>query len=90
MKITLCLAVRYNIHIGVRHLRRLLARLQVYQWRGLTEPDVIVNYIAEQLRGRGCLHGYRMMGERCRSAGLRATRNLVYEVLSVLDPEGLL
>ncbi|XP_034552285.1 uncharacterized protein LOC117821856 [Notolabrus celidotus] len=30
-----------------------------------------------------------MMTERCRSAGLRVTRNLVYEVQSVLDPEGI-
>lgn len=88
-EITLCLAVRHNVHISVRHLRRLLARLQLYRRHGLTGPDVVVTYIAEQLRGSGRLHGYRMMTERCRSVRLRVSGNQVYDVLSFLDPEGL-
>lgn len=88
-EIALCLAITDDIHISVRHLRRLLARLQLYRRRNLTEPDALVNYIADQLRGPGRLHGYRMMTERCRSAGLRVTRDLVREVQSALDPEGV-
>ncbi|TKS74457.1 Spindlin-1 30000 Mr metaphase complex SSEC P [Collichthys lucidus] len=37
-----CLAID-DVHISVRHLRRRRARLQLYQRRNLTEPDVVVN-----------------------------------------------
>ena len=88
-EIATCLAITDNVHISVRHLKRRLARLQLYRRRNLTDPEVVFNYIADQLRGPGRLHGYRMMTERCRAAGLRVTRNLVYAVQSVLDPEGV-
>ena len=61
-EIALCLAITDNIHISVRNLKRRLARLQLYQRCNLSEPNVVVNYIADQLRGPGYLHGYRMPG----------------------------
>ena len=41
------LAIIDNIHINGRHLRRRLARLQVYRWSILSGPDVIVASLAE-------------------------------------------
>ena len=40
--IAVCLAIIDNIHINVPNLRRRLARLQLYQWRNLSGPDVVV------------------------------------------------
>ena len=88
-EIALCLAITDNRHISERNLRRLMARLQLYRRRNLNESDVVINYIADQLRGPARLYGYQMMTERCRSEGLRVTRNFVYAVQSVLDPEGV-
>ena len=45
-EIALCPAITDNLHVSVRNLKRKLARLQLY-WRcNLSEPDVVVNYIA--------------------------------------------
>ena len=52
-EITLCLVTTDTIHISVRNLKRLLARLQLYRQCNLSEPDVVINYIADQLRGPG-------------------------------------
>ena len=45
-EIALCLAITDNIHINVHNLKILLARLELYPRRNLSEPDVVVNYIA--------------------------------------------
>lgn len=87
-EIALCLSVRDGIQISPCHLRRRLARLQLHRQR-LSDPAEIVNFISNQIRGPGRLHGYQMMHERCRLAGLRVTRDMVQEVQSHLDPEGV-
>ncbi|XP_041931226.1 uncharacterized protein LOC121694889 isoform X2 [Alosa sapidissima] len=43
----------------------------------------------KQMQGPGRLHGYRMMHERCRLAGLRVTRDAVCEIQTTLDPEAV-
>ncbi len=65
-EIALCLSVIDDLHISVRHLRRRLSGLQLYRRRQYSDPERVVNFIASQLEGPGCLHGYRMMHERCR------------------------
>ena len=45
-EIALCLAITDNIHISEHDLKGWLARLQLYWWRNLSEPDVVINYIA--------------------------------------------
>ncbi len=64
-EIALCLSVIDDLHISVRHLRRRLSGLQLYRRRQYSDPERVVNFIASQLEGPGCLHGYRMMHERC-------------------------
>ncbi len=65
-EIALCLSVIDDLHISVRHLRRRLSGLQLYRRRQYCDPERVVNFIASQLEGPECLHGYRMMHERCR------------------------
>ncbi len=65
-EIALCLSVIDDLHISVRHLRRRLSGLQLYRRRQYSDPERVVNFIACQLEGPGCLHDYRMMHERCR------------------------
>ncbi len=60
-EIALCLSVIDDLHISVRHLRRRLSGLQLYRRRQNSDPERVVNFIASQLEGPGCLHGYRMM-----------------------------
>ncbi|MGH0137660.1 UNVERIFIED_CONTAM: hypothetical protein FKN15_071616, partial [Acipenser sinensis] len=48
------------------------------------------SFITTQLQGSGQLHGYRFMHERCRLAGLHVSRGLINQILSSLDPEGVL
>ncbi len=76
----LCLSVIDDLHISVRHLRRRLSGLQLYRRRQYSDPERVVNFIASQLEGPGCLHGYRMMHERCRLNGLWLTRAMVREI----------
>ena len=42
-----------NKYISVPNLKRQLARLPLYRGCNLSEPDIVVNYIADQLRGPG-------------------------------------
>ncbi len=88
-EIALCLSVIDDLHISVRHLRRRLSGLQLYRRRQYSDPERVVNFIASQLEGPGCLHGYRMMHERCRLNGLRLTRAMVREIQISLDPSGV-
>ncbi len=64
---TLRLSVRDNVQISPRHLRRRLAQRVHF-----SDPAEI-NFISNQVRGPGCLRGYRMMHEKCRLAGLCVT-----------------
>ena len=41
-EIALCLAITDNIHISEHDLKGWLARLQLYWWRNLSEPDVVI------------------------------------------------
>ncbi len=57
-EIALCLSVIDDLHISVRHLRRRLSGLQLYRRRQYSDPECVVNFIASQLEGPGCLHDY--------------------------------
>ena len=84
-EIALSLLIRNNFKISPRHLRRRLARLRLYR-RRYSDPAEVVEFISSLMNGPGRLHGYRMMHARCLLAGFRASRDVVAEIQTTLDP----
>lgn len=46
-------------------------------------------FIYTQLRGSGCMHGYRWMHQKCLKEGMTVPRNVVYSLMQILDPKGI-
>ncbi|KAL5007351.1 hypothetical protein ScPMuIL_016157 [Solemya velum] len=46
-------------------------------------------FIAEKLKTSAKLHGYRWMHNRCIHSGLNVPRNTIYQILRLLDPDGV-
>lgn len=90
LEIPLCISIIDGLHISVHHLRRQLARLGLYRRKHRSDPETVASFITTQLQGSGQLHGYRFMHERWRLAGLHVSRSLINQILSSLDPEGVL
>ena len=75
---------------SIRSLDRRLRHFEIYY----NDPDVEVCEVAEavqrELDGPGRLLGYRAMHRKVRQEhGVKATRDQVYDVMRILDPEGL-
>ena len=80
------LAVRHGVIISKRHLMRLL------KMHGLTRKvyadlGEVKDFIIQQLKGPGRLHGYRWMHHKCLSNGICAKKEDVRIILSSLDPD---
>ena len=79
---------RFDIRISARHLRRILARLNLHR-RRFSDIEHVIDFIETQLSTSGQLHGYRFMHLKCLSHGLVVSRETVRIILSNLDPEGV-
>lgn len=78
----------YDIHISLRHLKRILSALGL-KIRHFTDIDSVIIYIHNELRQSGQLHGYRMMAARCKENGMHVRTEDVRIILRHLDPEGV-
>lgn len=82
---------RDNVSVSERHVKRLLRSYQLK--RRVFEKDVdvrpVAEFIEEQLKGSGRLHGYRWMHSKCRLAGFSVTREIVRQICKQLDPVGV-
>ena len=52
--------------------------------------DEVKGAVEKEMKGPGCLLGYRSLHKKVREVhGLNVPRNLVYDVMADLNPEGL-
>ena len=79
----------HGIFVSERHLKRILRRLGLYRRKHFTNVQEVEAFIDNELRGNGQLHGYRWMYRRCIQSGLVVKRDVVMDILRVLDPEGV-
>lgn len=83
------LLTRFHYNLSVRHLRRILARLQLYRRKDFTNLNEVVEFLQRQIERSGQLHGYRFMHLKCITHGLVVSRETVRVLLGILDPEGV-
>ena len=71
-------------------LSRRMAFLDIRCIRYDTDIDVVTDAVSKELEGPGQLLGYRAVHKKVREQhNLAVPRNLVYDVMGVVDPEGL-
>ncbi|KAJ8302230.1 hypothetical protein KUTeg_021217 [Tegillarca granosa] len=72
--IVFVLAENHGIKISTRHLKRRLSRLNLRR-RQYSLEDV-VDFIKEEVKGPGLLHGYWILFAKCRDRGLQVKKRL--------------
>ena len=88
-EITSFLCSVHRIFISLRQVKRILRRLGCRR-RSQSGLNEIVEVVEEELRGSGSLLGYRAMHKRLTTIyGLLTAREVVRNVLKIVDPEGV-
>lgn len=88
-EILCALAVNHRIVISLRTLKRLLSGQHLFRRKHYTDIYEVAIFINEQLRGSGCMHGYRWMHRKCLHSGMTVSRDIVYRLMQILDPNGI-
>ncbi|KAJ8314675.1 hypothetical protein KUTeg_006825 [Tegillarca granosa] len=94
------LGLRYNeivfvlqfIHgysLSKRHLIRILHKEGLYRHKNPTDIMDVLEFIKEEQRKSGVLHGYRWMYQKCKEKGINALKEKVRLLMRVLDPESV-
>ena len=86
--IVILLSEQHGITITERHLKRVLVNLNLHRRRYSDLSDV-VQFVVNELKGSGQLHGYRIMHTKCQEAGLCVRKDDIRFILRELDPEGV-
>ena len=80
----------HGIHIGLRQIKRILKKLGCRRRGVRSNFDDIVRVMENELKGSGSIIGYRAMHQRLTvQHSLNVSRNIVRQVLKILDPEGV-
>ena len=82
------LTLEHGIIVSLRHLKRILKELGLFRRKNYSNIADVVEFVHNQLRNSGRLHGYRWMSEKCHLHNLRCKKEDVRLILSILDPEG--
>ena len=88
-EILCALAVNHRIVISLRSLKRLLSRQNLFRRKNYTDVLEVAIFIYQQLRGSGCMHGYRWMHRKCLQSGMTVSRSIVDRLMHILDPKGI-
>ncbi|XP_077864797.1 uncharacterized protein LOC144350485 [Saccoglossus kowalevskii] len=78
--------------VSLRHLKRLLKKYGLKRRKTITLPDIenIIAAIETELQSSGKCIGYKAMWKRLKlKYGLMVNRDLVLDLLNILDPEGI-
>lgn len=89
IEIVACLAICHNITISVRHLRRILQRLNLYRKKNFTDILTVARFIENNVKTHNQLHGYRWMHLKCLQNNLTVTQEDIRMLLHIIDPEGV-
>ena len=80
----------HGIRLNFKQQRRILKNRGCTRRGQSTDISIIVRAVEEELRGSGSIIGYRSMHQRLTTDHhLIVTRNVVCQVLQILDPEGV-
>lgn len=87
------LLLLHNINISLRHLKRLLNRMNLKRRaiNGHVSPlDSIIEAILTEIQDSGSCIGYRTMWRRLqREHGLIVKKDTVLEIMRIIDPQGI-
>ena len=79
---------RHDICMDVRTLKRRLVRYKLSRNESWRNEEEVKNLIKEEMRGSGCLAGYRKMWHLLKiKYNVHVPRNMVAKLLHDLDPE---
>ena len=85
----LCFLKKEGFLISPRTLKRLKKKNSWYRRKNYTDLDTIVEYIQEETKKSGQLHGYRWMHLKCIHEGFTVKRETVRLAQKLIDPEGV-
>ena len=72
----------HGIAIGLRHLHRILRKVNLWR-RVYSDLPEIIDFVLGELKTSGCFHGYRMMRQRCAANGLNVRTQDVADIVNV-------
>ena len=83
------LALAHRIVISMSTLKRTLRRLKLRRRKDYSDLLDVAMFITKEHQTSGQLYGYRWMHLKCIQNNLRVPRDTVYEIMKILDPEGI-
>lgn len=83
------LAHSEGIIISMSTLKRKMKCLGLFRRKNHSDLLDVAAFILQQHESFGILHGYRWMHLKCVQAGFDIPRDTVYELMKLLDPEGM-
>ena len=89
VEIQAALSMQMGVNISLRHLKHILASLGLYRRKNRSDINEVINFITEQVNTVGQLHGYRFMTQKCSLAGISVSREVVRNIIKIIDPEGV-
>ena len=87
-EIVASLAVVHRIILSLRHLKRILKKMNLSR-RSFSDIGDVIEFIYDELSGSGQMPGYRLMTERCITSGLKVRKEDVRHLLKLMDPQGV-
>ena len=80
----------HGIHIGLRQIKRILKKLGCRRRGVRSDFDDIARVIENEFKRSGSIIEYRAMHQRLTvQHSFNVSRNIVRQVLKILDPEGV-
>ena len=86
MKTELMLSIHHGVHVSLRHLKRILHTLDLGRRMCYSNFNEVFQFISNDIKHSGMLHGYRWMHVKCLEAGFKVRREHVRMILLALDP----
>lgn len=81
---------KHGISLSTRHIQRIITNLGLKRKNINEDLDQIIFTICAELEGSGSCLGYKAMWSRLKLVyGLNVYRQTVFELLQILDPEGV-
>lgn len=83
------LALKHNVIISSRTLKRLMKKGQLYRRRKHSDVLDVTLFILQECQGSGQLHGYRWMHSKCIESGLVVSQDTVRLLQGIVDSPGV-
>ena len=84
-----CLSLIHRHVISMRTLKRHLRKMGLYRRKFKSDIMEVIEYVLDELKGPGKMHGYKWMHTKCIGRGFVVTQDTVRQLLSILDAEGV-